>query len=45
LYRMEFWVDEENVRGEIENILKNDNFGIKNYKFMYRSHQNMKEAV
>jgi hypothetical protein len=45
LYRMEFWVDEENVRGEIENILKNDNFGIKNYKFMYRSHQNMKEVV
>ena len=45
LYRMEFWVDLEERKSLIENILKPDNFGFKKYKFLYRSHKNMKETV
>lgn len=45
LYRMEFWVDSEDKREEIEQILKSEAFGLKKYKFLYRSHKNMKEIV
>lgn len=45
LYRMEFWVDSEEKRSEIEDVLKSDSFGLKRYKFLYRSHKNMKETV
>jgi len=45
LYRMEFWMDSMEIKNDIETALNNDNFGLKNYKFMYRSHQNMKETV
>jgi hypothetical protein len=45
LYRMEFWIDTEDVKNDIEKILKEDNFCIKNYKFMYRTHQNIKEIL
>jgi len=45
LYRMEFWIDSEEKKPLIENILKSDKFQIKKYKFMYRSHVNMKETI
>tara|TARA_B110000858_G_C17644789_1_gene399891 strand:- start:140 stop:697 length:558 start_codon:yes stop_codon:yes gene_type:complete len=45
LYRMEFWIDSEENKDEIEKILKSDTFGLKRYKFLYRSHKNMKETV
>ena len=45
LYRMEFWVDSEENKDTIEQILKSDSFGLKKYKFLYRSHKNMKETI
>ena len=45
LYRMEFWIDTEDKKEEIEKILKSDSFKLKKYKFLYRSHKNMKETT
>ena len=45
LYRMEFWADSENNKSLLEDILKSDNFGLRKYKFSYRSHKNMKETI
>jgi len=45
LYRMEIWVDSEENKDTIEQILKSELFGLKRYKFLYRSHKNMKETV
>lgn len=45
LYRMEIWVDSEKNKNEIEKILRSESFGLKKYKFLYRSHVNMKETV
>ncbi len=45
LYRMEFWADSEENKDSIEEILKSEKFGLKRYKFLYRSHKNMKETV
>jgi len=45
LYRMEFWIETEDNRQSIEEVLKSESFGLKKYKFLYRSHKNMKETV
>ena len=42
---MEFWIDSEDKKDEIEKILRSDSFGLKKYKFLYRSHKNMKETT
>ena len=45
LYRMEIWVENEEHRDEIEQLLNSDSWGLKRYKFLYRSHKGMKEAI
>tara|TARA_Y100000022_G_C13235411_1_gene369554 strand:+ start:788 stop:1258 length:471 start_codon:yes stop_codon:yes gene_type:complete len=45
LYRMEFWVDSEDYKEDIEKILNSESFGFRKYKFLYRSHSNVKETI
>lgn len=45
LYRLEIWVDSEDYREEIEKILNSESFGFKKYKFLYRSHNDVKEII
>ena len=44
LYRMEFWIESEKNKEKIEQYLRSD-FGLKKYKFLFRSHKNMKEII
>lgn len=45
LYRMEYWVNDERYREDIEKILKSSVFSLNKYILMYRSHSNIKEIV
>jgi hypothetical protein len=45
LYRMEFWINDEKFKDDVENILKSELFNLNKYNLMYRSHVNIRENV
>jgi hypothetical protein len=45
LYRMEFWINDEKFKDDVENILKSELFNLNKYNLMYRTHVNIKENV
>lgn len=45
LYRLEIWVDTDDVKCGIEQLIKSKSFDLGDYKLLYRSHKNIKETV
>lgn len=45
VYRLEFWVNDLSKKDEVENLLRSNDFEFKKVKFMFRTHDNVKETV